>query len=46
MVSQLCKLDSRKARRFIKRRTVKAIRQAGKKLLDNAPRRVTKGWWT
>lgn len=46
MVSQICKHDGKGARRFLKRRTAKAIRKAGKRLLDNAPRRITKGWWT
>lgn len=33
------------ARRFLKRQTVKAARRLGKKLLDDAPARVTRGYW-
>ena len=31
-------------RAFVKRQTAKLARRGGKKLLDNAPRRVTRGY--
>lgn len=34
----------RKWKRFIKRQTVRAMRRIGKKLLEDAPKRVTGGW--
>ena len=33
------------ARRFLKRQASKARRRLGKKLLDDAPRRVTRDYW-
>lgn len=46
MVSQICKYDGARERRFLKRAAARLSRRLGRQFLEDAPRRVTKGWWT
>jgi len=37
--------DSMLERRTLKREATRALRRAGKRLLEDAPKRCTRGWW-
>jgi hypothetical protein len=44
--NQIFWMDSPASRKFLKRRAVRVARQLGKRLLEDAPKRVTRGYWT